>query len=71
MPLPPDESRHPEAPQFRTLGKRYPIEDLEEALGQGIISGHPDMSEFIFEGNDVRAIIAYLKSIQVPAEFGA
>jgi mono/diheme cytochrome c family protein len=58
------DSRHPEAPQFRTLGKRYPIEALEEALGEGIVSGHPDMPEFIFAGSDVRAIIAYLKSIQ-------
>ena len=58
------ESRHPEAPQFRTLGKRYPIEFLEEALGEGIISGHPDMPEFRFAGDDVGAIIAYLKSIQ-------
>jgi cytochrome c len=58
------DSRHPEAPQFRTLSKRYPIEALEEALGEGIISGHPDMPEFVFPGNDVRAIIAYLKSIQ-------
>jgi hypothetical protein len=33
---------------FRTLGKRYPIEALEEALGEGIISGHPDMPEFRF-----------------------
>ena len=58
------ESLHPEAPQFRTLGKRYPIEALEEALGEGIVSGHPDMPEFIFSGSDVHAIIAYLKSIQ-------
>ena len=36
------ESIHPEAPAFRTLGKRYPIEALEEALSEGIISGHPD-----------------------------
>jgi cytochrome c len=57
-------STHPEAPPFRTLGKRYPIESLEEALGEGIISGHPDMPEFRFEGEDVGAIIAYLKSIQ-------
>jgi hypothetical protein len=49
---------------FRTLGKRYPIEALEEALGEGIISGHPDMPEFRFERNEVRAITAYLKSIQ-------
>jgi cytochrome c len=57
-------STHPEAPPFRTLGKRYPIESLEEALGEGIISGHPDMPEFRFESEDVGAIIAYLKSIQ-------
>jgi hypothetical protein len=49
---------------FRALGKRYPIEALEEALGEGIISGHPDMPEFTFESKEVGAIIAYLKSIQ-------
>ena len=58
------DSRHPEAPQFRTLGKRYPIEALEEALGEGIISGHPDMPEFVFAAEDVGAIIEYLQSIQ-------
>jgi len=59
-----DQRRHPQAPLFRTLAKRYPIESLEEALGEGLISGHPDMPEFKFEGDDVGAIIAYLKSIQ-------
>jgi cytochrome c len=58
------ESRHPQAPLFRTLSKRYPIESLEEALGEGIISGHPDMPEFRFSGEDVGAILIYLKSIQ-------
>jgi len=58
------ESRHPQAPLFRTLSKRYPIESLEEALGEGLISGHPDMPEFKFESDDVGAIIAYLKAIQ-------
>jgi len=60
------ESRHPQAPLFRTLAKRYPVESLEEALGEGIISGHPDMPEFIFSGEDVGAIVIYLKSIQEP-----
>jgi cytochrome c len=59
-----DASRHPQAPLFRSLSKRYPIESLEEALGEGIISGHPDMPEFQFDADDVGAIIAYLKSIQ-------
>jgi cytochrome c len=49
---------------MRTLGKRYPIEYLEEALGEGIVSGHPDMPEFEFAPADVGAIVAYLKSIQ-------
>jgi mono/diheme cytochrome c family protein len=58
------ESRHPQAPLFRTLANRYPVESLEEALGEGIISGHPDMPEFRFSGEDVGAIVIYLKSIQ-------
>jgi cytochrome c len=57
-------STHPEAPPFRTLSRRYPIESLEEALGEGILSGHPDMPEFKFAGPDVGAIVAYLNSIQ-------
>jgi cytochrome c len=58
------ESANKVAPPFRTLGQRYPIESLEEALGEGIMSGHPDMPEFSFDAGDVGAIIAYLKSIQ-------
>ena len=58
------ESPHKEAVPVRALAKRYPIEQLEEALGEGIMSGHPDMPEFQFDADDVGAIIAYLKSIQ-------
>ena len=31
-------SPHPEAPPFRTLSNRYPIEDLSESLAEGIVS---------------------------------
>jgi cytochrome c len=34
------------------------------SLGEGIISGHPDMPKFVFSGEDVGAIISYLKAIQ-------
>jgi cytochrome c len=57
-------SPHPEAPPFRTLSRRYPIEGLGEALAEGLFVGHPDMPQFTFEARDVGAIIAYLKSIQ-------
>ena len=58
------DSARPDAPAFRTLATRYPIESLEEALGEGIMTGHPDMPEMSFDADQVGAIIAYLKSIQ-------
>ncbi len=59
-------SPHPAAPPFRTLSRKYPIDGLAESLAEGLSVGHPDMPEFIFEPEDVGAILAYLKSIQVP-----
>ena len=59
-------SPHPEAPAFRTLGTRYPIDSLAEALAEGLVTGHPDMPEFMFEVHDVDAILAFLQSIQHP-----
>lgn len=52
------------APPFRTLHERYPVETLEEALAEGIISGHPVMPEFVFAPGEIDDIIAYLKSLQ-------
>ena len=59
------DSPHPPAPPFRTLSKKYPVEDLAESLAEGIVSGHPDMPIFVFGPHDVDAIIDYLQSIQV------
>ena len=61
-------SNHPEAPPFRILSQRYVIDNLAEALAEGLSTGHPDMPEFVFEAEDVGAILAYLKSIQVPGD---
>jgi len=57
-------SPHAQAPVFRSLGRKYPVTALEEALGEGLISGHPAMREFKFPPSDVAAIIAYLSAIQ-------
>jgi len=57
-------SPHSQAPPFRTLSRKYPIEGLAEALAEGIFVGHPDMPEFVFEADEVGAILAYLRSIQ-------
>ncbi len=58
------DSPHPQAPPFRTLSSKYPVEDLAESLAEGIVSGHPDMPIFVFSPHDVEAIIEYLQSIQ-------
>jgi len=52
------------APPFRTLHKRYPVESLEEALGEGIITGHPSMPEFRLDGAQINDFIAFLKSLE-------
>ena len=54
---------HP-APPFRELNQRYKIDDLGEALAEGIITGHPAMPEFRFSPAEVNDIIRYLKSVQ-------
>ncbi|MGB2933265.1 MAG: cytochrome c, partial [Methyloceanibacter sp.] len=61
------QSPHKDAPPFRTLSSKYPIEDLGESLAEGIVSGHPDMPIFAFNPHDVEAILEYLESIQSPS----
>src|SRR5215470_6488266 len=60
------DSPHRDAPPFRTLGQKYPVDWLGEALGEGLSTGHPDMPEFVFEPQEINAILTYLQSIQVP-----
>jgi cytochrome c len=52
------------APPFRTLHERYPVETLEEALGEGIFTGHPEMPEFQMEPDEIGDFIAFLKSLE-------
>ncbi len=52
------------APPFRDLHKRYPVENLQEALGEGIATGHVAMPEFRFEPKQVDEIIDYLKKLE-------
>jgi cytochrome c len=52
------------APPFRALHLRYPVEDLQEPLAEGIVTGHPTMPEFRFDPGQVGDVIAYLKSLE-------
>ena len=52
------------APPFRELHKRYPVETLEEALGEGIVTGHPNMPEFRLDPDQIGDFISYLKWLE-------
>jgi cytochrome c len=52
------------APPFRTLHQRYPVEYLEEALAEGIVTGHTDMPEFSLNPDQISDFIDFLKSLE-------
>ena len=56
-------SPHGKAPAFRLLPLRYPVEHRAEALAEGIVVGHGDMPEFLFEPDDIDALLAYIASL--------
>ncbi|MHC2018940.1 c-type cytochrome [Methylobacterium sp. CM6247] len=52
------------APAFRDLHMNYPVEDLGEALAEGITTGHPTMPEFQLGPDQITDVVAYLKSLE-------
>jgi mono/diheme cytochrome c family protein len=52
------------APPFRTLHTRYRVDDLAEALAEGIVTGHPSMPQFQLDAAQIGDLIAYLKTLE-------
>jgi mono/diheme cytochrome c family protein len=52
------------APPFRDLHRKYPVEQLQEALAEGVVTGHPTMPEFRFDPGQVNDFIAFLKTLE-------
>jgi cytochrome c len=52
------------APPFRELHRRYPVESLEEALVEGIRTGHANMPEFRLDAGQASDVIAFLKTLE-------
>jgi mono/diheme cytochrome c family protein len=53
-----------EAPPFRTLHTRYPVESLQESLAEGIMTGHPAMPQFRLDPGQISDVLSYLKSLE-------
>jgi cytochrome c1 len=57
----------PDAPPLRAISKRFPVENLEEALAEGISVGHPMMPRVELSAQEIADFEAYLKSLSTSA----
>lgn len=59
-----DTSQLSDAPRFRDLHLRYPVEDLAESLSEGILTGHPSMPQWRLDPDRISDLLAYLKTLE-------
>jgi len=52
------------APPFRILHQRYPVENLQEPLAEGIRTGHPTMPQFRLDPGQIADLIAFLNTLK-------
>ena len=57
------ESPNPQAPPFRDLSERFPIDALEETFIGTIDTGHPGMPVFEASQEQIDSIIEYIASV--------
>src|SRR5262245_55164796 len=51
------------APPFRVIARIYKASDLEEALVEGIVVGHPAMPEFRMSSEQATALSSFIDSL--------
>ena len=62
-----DLSPNPAAPPLREIRSRYPVDNLEEALADGILVAHDSpMPAFVLEPDEIADVIAYLRELGAP-----
>lgn len=54
-----------EAPPFRDIVQRRSLNDIETAMGQGLVTTHPAMPRYNFRAGEIDDLIAYMGSLQV------
>lgn len=53
-----------QAPLFSRFGRQFRVDDLAEAMAEGLVVGHGPMPEFVFEPEEIDDLLAYLNSVQ-------
>lgn len=54
-----------EATPFREIVHRYPLDQLEEAFAEGLVTSHPAMPAYVFRASEIDNLIAYLETVKV------
>lgn len=57
------ESPKSKAPPFREFAARWPLENLEEALAEGIVVGHKIMPEFELNPDQITDLLTYIGTL--------
>ncbi|MCA3564443.1 MAG: c-type cytochrome [Methylocystis sp.] len=52
------------APPLRTIARKYKLQDLEEGLAEGIVTGHNIMPEFTLTPPQIDDLLAYLRRLK-------
>lgn len=52
------------ATPFRQIVHRYPLDQLEAAFAEGLVTGHPAMPLFVFRASEIDDLIAYLETVK-------
>lgn len=53
-----------EATPFRVIVHRYPLDQLEEAFAEGLVTSHPAMPAYVFRASEIDDLIAYLETVK-------
>lgn len=61
---PTGESAMAAAPRLRDIANRYPPAQLQEAFGEGVMTGHPAMPQFELRPAEINDLIAYLETLR-------
>ncbi len=53
-------SKLAKAPPFRVIANRYSVWTLQEALAEGIVTGHAQMPEFVLNPDEINDLLSFM-----------
>ena len=54
------------APPFRVITNRYSVWSLQEALAEGIVTGHAEMPEFVLNPDEINNLLTFMDTFTTP-----